>query len=75
MDGQQLRIVPLKYCIALLFLFTQAQAMAEESLDMEFLEWLGQTASIDELGIDVDLLLLQQQENKQTDDENEAEKP
>ena len=64
----------MKYCIALLFLFTQAQAMAEESLDMEFLEWLGQTASIDELGIDVDLLL-QQQENKQTDDENEAEKP
>ncbi len=64
----------LKYCIALLFFLTQAQALAEESLDMEFLEWLGQTASIDELGIDVDLLL-QQQENKQTEDENEVEKP
>lgn len=46
-----------------LILLSLNRAIAEEELDLEFLEWLGQTAEVEELGVDVDKWLLSKQQS------------
>jgi hypothetical protein len=43
---------------------------AEEPLDLEFLEWLGQMAEVEELGVDIEQLL---RSKEQASDDEEAE--
>ena len=42
---------------------------SEESPDMEFLEWLGQVAEVEALGVDVDNIMDTQEESKETEQE------
>ena len=35
---------------------------AEEPLDVEFLEWLGQMAEVEELGVDIEQLLMSKEQ-------------
>lgn len=47
----------------ILFVLGQNTVQAEEELDLEFLEWLGQTAEVEELGVDVDKWLISKQQS------------
>ena len=48
----------------ILYVFGQNTVQAEEEeLDLEFLEWLGQTAEVEELGVDVDKWLISKQQS------------
>ncbi|MFK8076965.1 MAG: hypothetical protein AB8B84_10295 [Granulosicoccus sp.] len=47
----------------ILFVIGQNTVQAEEELDLEFLEWLGQTAEVEELGVDVDKWLISKQQS------------
>ncbi len=47
----------------ILFVLSQNTVQAEEELDLEFLEWLGQTAEVEELGVDVDKWLISKQQS------------
>jgi hypothetical protein len=70
MDGKQRRLSTVKIIgIALLMLSAVARA-AEEPLDLEFLEWLGQMAEVEELGVDIEQLL---RSKEQASDDEEAE--
>jgi len=61
MDGEQLRIAMLKPSLLILILtFSKVSLATEESLDLEFLEWLGETAELEEMGLDIDELLQKQ---------------
>lgn len=57
---------------AVLFLLSQNKVKAEEELDLEFLEWLGQTAEVEELGVDVDKWLLSKQQSDQSQEAAET---
>lgn len=52
----------------ILFVLGQNTARAEEELDLEFLEWLGQTAEVEELGVDVDKWLISKQQSAEAQD-------
>lgn len=54
--------------IALLLCCAAARA-ADEPLDSEFLEWLGQMAEVEDLGVDIEQLLLSKEH---TSEEAEA---
>lgn len=56
--------------IALLLCCAVARA-ADEPLDLEFLEWLGQMAEVEDLGVDIEQLLLSK-EQASKDEEAEA---
>ena len=58
-----------KIGIALLMV-TALTTAAEEPLDLDFLEWLGQMAEVEELGVDIEQLLLSKE---QTSDEEASE--
>jgi len=47
----------------ILYVLGQNTVQAEEELDLEFLEWLGQTAEVEELGVDVDKWLISKQQS------------
>ncbi len=47
----------------ILLVLGQNTVQAEEELDLEFLEWLGQTAEVEELGVDVDKWLISKQQS------------
>ncbi len=47
----------------ILYVLGQSTVQAEEELDLEFLEWLGQTAEVEELGVDVDKWLISKQQS------------
>lgn len=49
-----------------MMLFFKNSLAAEESLDLAFLEWLGQTAEVEELGVDIEELLLQKEGSQDT---------
>ena len=51
----------IKIGIALLMV-TALTTAAEEPLDLEFLEWLGQMAEVEELGVDIEQLLLSKEQ-------------
>jgi len=58
MDREQLLINITTACILLNLVFwTGVSLAAEETVDIEFLVWLGQVAEVEELGVDVDELL------------------
>ena len=62
MDGKQRRLSTVKTIgIALLLLCALARA-ADEPLDLEFLEWLGQLTEVEELGVDIEQLLLSKEQ-------------
>ena len=43
-------------------MFSAIARAAEEPLDLEFLEWLGQTAEVEELGVDIEQWLLSKEQ-------------
>lgn len=51
-----------------LLLFSTALHAAEEPLDLEFLEWLGQMAEVEELGVDIEKLLPSVEQASEPDD-------
>lgn len=53
----------------LLVVFKLAVA-ADEPLDMDLLEWLGETAEAEELGVDIENLLQSQEDSEQKTEEN-----
>ena len=55
---------------AILFMVANTIYAADE-LNVEFLEWLGQTADVEELGIDMNDMLTEQEQKSDT--ENNAE--
>lgn len=64
----------LKSSVILMVLIISKNALAaEESLDLAFLEWLGETAEIEELGIDIDTLLQQLENNKEQKSEESSQ--
>ncbi|MFT4727431.1 MAG: hypothetical protein ACI9UN_001926 [Granulosicoccus sp.] len=78
MDGKQRRVraVDRKRCDFILstafcavkitgiafLMFTALARSAEEPLDLEFLEWLGQLAEVEEFGVDIEQLLLSKEQ-------------
>ncbi len=63
MDGTERRLVTtlaraLFFGCSVFVMFIACAQANDEELDLEFLEWLGQTAEIEELGVDIDNLLL-----------------
>ena len=58
--------------IMLIFSFHKTVISAEEALDVEFLEWLGQTAEIEDLGMDIGKLIESQEQPDTTNDVEEV---
>jgi len=59
-----------KACVLIMMLLTPNAVLAtEESLDLAFLEWLGETAEMEEMGIDIDKLLQQQEQDAEQESE------
>ncbi len=77
MDGNELRLGRVSKQVTviggvLLLVAVANVSASEEQLDPEFLEWLGQTAEVEELGVDVDKWLISNQQD--SDKQDAAEK-
>ena len=59
---------------AMSILFFCSIAEAEDSLDAAFLEWLGQTAELEELGVDIESLIEEQEQTTPSQDDEEKTK-
>ncbi|MFT6304618.1 MAG: hypothetical protein ACI9XK_003656 [Granulosicoccus sp.] len=70
MDGKQRRLSTGKIVGITLFVLSGVAQSAEEPLDPEFLEWLGQMAEVEELGVDIEQFLLSRE---QASEDEEAE--
>jgi hypothetical protein len=70
MDGKQRRLSTVNKIGIALLMVTALTRAAEQPLDLEFLEWLGQMAEVEELGVDIEQLLLSKE---QTSDEEASE--
>lgn len=55
--------------IFLMLIFSTLALATEEPLDMAFLEWLGETADVEELGVDIDKLLESRENSEQKPEE------
>ena len=55
--------------IFLMLMFSTLALATEEPLDMAFLEWLGETADVEELGVDIDKLLESRENSEQKPEE------
>ncbi len=67
MDGDLFRVIMFKSSLlimALIFI-DNLEANEEEAFDLDFLEWLGETAEIEEIGVDIDELLKQQEQSEE----------
>lgn len=47
---------------------------ADQPLDADFLEWLGQTAEVAEMGVDVESLISEREEKEEYKDEENKDK-
>ncbi len=58
--------------IAIIFTLTLSKLVfaSEEPLDIAFLEWLGETAEVEELGVDIGKLLQIQEDSAPKSEEN-----
>lgn len=54
--------------IACLLLLGPTSGNAAEELNLEFLEWLGQTTEVEEMGVDVNKWLLSKEQKAETDE-------
>lgn len=69
MDGkQQRRVSALKTIGIVLLLFSALALAADEPLDLEFLEWLGQMTEVEDFGVDIEQLLLSKEQASEGDD-------
>lgn len=55
--------------IAMLFAASGMVLAADENPDLEFLEWLGQVAEVEAMGVDVDSLMDNQSETEESEQE------
>lgn len=55
--------------IFLMLMFSTLALATEEPLDMAFLEWLGETADVEALGVDIDKLLESRENSEQKPEE------
>jgi hypothetical protein len=62
MDGKQRRLSTVNKIGIALLMVTALTRAADEPLDLEFLEWLGQMAEVEELGVDIEQLLLSKEQ-------------
>ncbi len=70
MDGKQRWVSMQKSSVIFLMLMFSTLALAtEEPLDMAFLEWLGETADVEALGVDIDKLLESRENSEQKPEE------
>lgn len=68
MDGkQQRRVSALKTIGIVLLLFSALALAADEPLDLEFLEWLGQMTEVEDFGVDIEQLLLSKEQASEGD--------
>ncbi len=51
-----------------LLMLANTNHASDELVDIEFLEWLGQTAEVEELGMDINALLEEQEKQKERED-------
>ena len=51
-----------------LLMLANTNHASDELVDIEFLEWLGQTAEVEELGMDINALLEEQEKQKEHED-------
>ena len=72
MDGKQRKLSTVKLIGTALLLFPAIVRAAEEPPDLVFLEWLGQMTEVEELGVDIEQLLLSEQQESDGD-ESKAE--
>ena len=54
--------------IECLLLLGVTSVNAAEEPDFEFLEWLGQTTEVEEMGVDVNMWLLSKEQKAETDE-------
>jgi hypothetical protein len=62
MDGKQLRLSTVRIIGIAFLLFSAVVRAAEKPLDIDFLEWLGQMAEVEELGVDIEQLLVSKED-------------
>ena len=70
MDGKSIWLVmKLSSIVLLLLLFSKLASATDEPLDMAFLEWLGETADAEEIGLDIDTLIQLQEDSERKSEE------
>ncbi len=71
MDGKQFWLVmKISSIVFVLLLFSKPASATDEPLDMAFLEWLGETADAEELGLDINKLIQLHEDSEQKTEEN-----
>lgn len=71
MDGNQFRVSMHRSSVCLIILMLSNSVFAQtESLDLAFLEWLGETAELEELGVDIEQLIQNKEDSVPNSEEN-----
>ena len=71
MDGNQFRVSMHRPSVILIILMLSNSVFAQtESLDLAFLEWLGETAELEEMGVDIEQLIQDKEDSAPNSEEN-----
>ena len=71
MDGNEFRVSMHRSRAVLIILMLSNSVYAEtDSLDLVFLEWLGETAELEEMGVDIEQLIQDKEDSAPNSEEN-----
>lgn len=56
--------------LIIMTMYSNTATASDEPLDVAFLEWLGETAEVEELGMDIDKLIESKEDSAQQPEEN-----